>query len=64
LSDLNGADFVVVVQVAGDFQPEMGAGLALHPDKPEVDKVSGHYRVLSALSHSHPNGICSLCDSL
>jgi hypothetical protein len=34
LLDLNGADFVVVVQVAGDFQPEMGAGLALHPDKP------------------------------
>jgi hypothetical protein len=40
---LNGADFVMVVQVAGDFQPEMGAGLSLHPDKPEVDKVS-HYR--------------------
>jgi hypothetical protein len=41
--DLNGADFVVVVQVAGDFQGQMRSGLALHPDKPEVDKVSGHY---------------------
>jgi hypothetical protein len=47
LSDLNGADFVVVVQVAGDFQGQMGSGLALHPDKPEVDKVSGHYCILS-----------------